>query len=151
MIDVQEARRAKMQKIGYACPAAIVGWRRSRRFENRIIHPYNLVGMDRARPVMATWQVQEAKTRLRELIERANTEGPQTITRHGAERAVVLSIEDYRRWQRTSRTSRHICSAAPRSMIFRLSVSATAAEPSSFDRGGRLSPGYQCHVFSLGG
>jgi antitoxin Phd len=44
---------------------------------------------------MAAWQVQEAKTRLSELIERACTEGPQTITRHGAARAVVLSIEDY--------------------------------------------------------
>jgi antitoxin Phd len=45
---------------------------------------------------MATWQVQEAKTRLSEVIERARTEGPQTITRHGAERAIVISIEDYR-------------------------------------------------------
>ena len=45
---------------------------------------------------MATWQVQDAKTRFSELIERARTEGPQTITRHDAERAVVLSIEDYR-------------------------------------------------------
>jgi prevent-host-death family protein len=45
---------------------------------------------------MATWQVQDAKTRLSEVIERALAEGPQTITRHGAERAVVLSIEDYR-------------------------------------------------------
>jgi antitoxin Phd len=45
---------------------------------------------------VAVWQVQEAKTRLSEVIERARTDGPQTITRHGAERAVVLSIEDYR-------------------------------------------------------
>jgi antitoxin Phd len=45
---------------------------------------------------LATWQVQEAKTRLSEVIKRARTEGPQTITRHGAARAVVLSIEDYR-------------------------------------------------------
>ena len=45
---------------------------------------------------MATWQVQEAKTRFSEMIERARTEGPQTITRHGAARAVVLSVEDYR-------------------------------------------------------
>ena len=45
---------------------------------------------------MATWQVQDAKSRLSEVIERARIEGPQTITRHGAERAVVLSIEDYR-------------------------------------------------------
>jgi prevent-host-death family protein len=45
---------------------------------------------------MMVWQVQEAKTRLSEVIERAHLEGPQTITRHGRERAVVLSIEDYR-------------------------------------------------------
>ena len=45
---------------------------------------------------MRTWQVHEAKIRLAEVIERARTEGPQTITRHGAERAVVISVEDYR-------------------------------------------------------
>ncbi len=45
---------------------------------------------------MAVWQVQEAKTRLSEVIEEANTKGPQFITRHGTERAVILSIADYR-------------------------------------------------------
>jgi prevent-host-death family protein len=45
---------------------------------------------------MMKWQVQEAKTRFSELLDRASTEGPQIVTRHGAERAVVLSIEDYR-------------------------------------------------------
>ncbi len=45
---------------------------------------------------MAMWQVQDAKSRFSELIERARADGPQIITRHGAERAVVLSIEDYR-------------------------------------------------------
>ncbi len=45
---------------------------------------------------MTIWQVQDAKTRFSELIERARTEGPQTITRHGTERAVVLSVEEYR-------------------------------------------------------
>lgn len=45
---------------------------------------------------MARWQVQEAKTRLCEVIENAQSKGPQIITRHGAERAVVLSIDDYR-------------------------------------------------------
>ncbi len=45
---------------------------------------------------MAVWQVQEAKTRLSELIEEANAKGPQIITRHGSERAVVLSIAEYR-------------------------------------------------------
>jgi prevent-host-death family protein len=45
---------------------------------------------------VAVWQVQEAKTKLSELIEEANTKGPQIITRHGSERAVILSIREYR-------------------------------------------------------
>ena len=45
---------------------------------------------------MANWQIQQAKAHFSEIIERARREGPQTITRHGAERAVILSIEDYR-------------------------------------------------------
>ncbi len=44
---------------------------------------------------MTAWQVQDAKSRLSELIERARREGPQTITKHGAPRAVVLSVESY--------------------------------------------------------
>ena len=40
---------------------------------------------------MASWQVQDAKSHFSEVIERAHSEGPQTITRHGTERAVVLS------------------------------------------------------------
>ncbi len=48
---------------------------------------------------MAGWQVHEAKSRFSELIERAQSEGPQVITRHGQDRAVVLSSEAYRRRQ----------------------------------------------------
>ena len=44
---------------------------------------------------MAVWQLQEAKTRLSEVIERAQNEGPQIITRHGAERAVIVSVKEY--------------------------------------------------------
>lgn len=45
---------------------------------------------------MSRWQVQEAKSRLSEVIEGAWKEGPQIITKHGTERAVVLSIDDFR-------------------------------------------------------
>jgi len=45
---------------------------------------------------MAIWQLQDAKTRFSEVIECARRDGPQTITRHGTARAVVLSIEEYR-------------------------------------------------------
>ncbi len=46
---------------------------------------------------MTRWQVQEAKMRFSEVIELAQKKGPQMITRHGDERAVVLSIADYRK------------------------------------------------------
>jgi antitoxin Phd len=48
---------------------------------------------------MTRWPVQDAKTRFSELMERAQSEGPQVITRHGKERAVLLSAEDYRAMQ----------------------------------------------------
>jgi prevent-host-death family protein len=44
---------------------------------------------------MATWQVQQAKTRLSELIADAQAKGPQIITKHGVEVAVVLSLQAY--------------------------------------------------------
>jgi prevent-host-death family protein len=43
------------------------------------------------------WQLQEAKQRFSELVRHARAEGPQVVTKHGEEVAVVVSIEDYRR------------------------------------------------------
>jgi prevent-host-death family protein len=44
---------------------------------------------------MAIWQIQKAKAHFSEVIESAQTDGPQTITKHGRPRAVVLSVEEY--------------------------------------------------------
>lgn len=46
---------------------------------------------------MSGWQVQEAKQRFSELVRRAVSEGPQVVTRHGEEVAVVIDIAEYRR------------------------------------------------------
>jgi len=46
---------------------------------------------------MSKWKVQEAKSRFSELLDKANEDGPQVIARHGKDRAVVLSMEEYRR------------------------------------------------------
>ncbi len=43
------------------------------------------------------WQLQEAKQRFSELVRHARADGPQVVTKHGEEVAVVVSIEDYRR------------------------------------------------------
>jgi prevent-host-death family protein len=43
------------------------------------------------------WQLQEAKQRFSEVVRQAHDDGPQIVTRHGEEVAVVVSIEEYRR------------------------------------------------------
>jgi antitoxin Phd len=43
-----------------------------------------------------TWQLQEAKNRFSEVVERALHNGPQTVTRRGKEAVVVLSAHKYR-------------------------------------------------------
>ncbi len=49
---------------------------------------------------MQTWQLQEAKNRLSEVVDKALHQGPQVITRRGAETAVVLSMDDYTKMRR---------------------------------------------------
>ncbi len=49
---------------------------------------------------MDTWQLQEAKARLSEVIKKAAKEGPQKITVHGEPTAVVISNKEYERLKR---------------------------------------------------
>jgi prevent-host-death family protein len=43
------------------------------------------------------WQIQDAKQRFSEMIRAVTHQGPQVITRHGEEVAVVVDIAEYRR------------------------------------------------------
>jgi prevent-host-death family protein len=44
-----------------------------------------------------SWQLQEAKNRLSEVVGRALSEGPQIISRRGQDVVVVVALEDYAR------------------------------------------------------
>ena len=46
------------------------------------------------------WQIQDAKQRFSEMIRAVMSEGPQVITRHGEDVAVVVDIGEYRRLTR---------------------------------------------------
>lgn len=66
---------------------------------------------------LPTWQLQDAKNRFSELVDAAMEEGPQVVTRHGDEAAVVMGYEQYlvltgRR--RPSKTFTEYLLAAPR-------------------------------------
>lgn len=43
------------------------------------------------------WQLQDAKQRFSELIRAVEKDGPQVVSRHGREVAVVIDIDEYRR------------------------------------------------------
>jgi prevent-host-death family protein len=49
-----------------------------------------------------SWTVAEAKAKFSELIERARSDGPQTITRNGRTAVVVVAAEEWER--KTKRT-----------------------------------------------
>ena len=46
---------------------------------------------------MTPWKLEDAKNRFSELVRRAASEGPQLVTKHGRDAAVVLGVEEYRR------------------------------------------------------
>lgn len=43
------------------------------------------------------WQLQEAKNKFSKLVEKAQYEGPQFVTKHGKESVVILSVEEYQK------------------------------------------------------
>lgn len=60
-----------------------------------------------------TWQLQEAKSRLSELIDEALRSGPQTITRRGKEAVVVVPAEEYRRMRKNAEPLSQFLRRAP--------------------------------------
>lgn len=44
-----------------------------------------------------TWKLQDAKQKFSQMINEAIRSGPQVITKHGTEIAVVLAYEEYRK------------------------------------------------------
>lgn len=54
---------------------------------------------------MHTWPVQDAKARFSEFLEACLAEGPQLVTRRGAEAAVLVPVQQWRRLQAAARPS----------------------------------------------
>ena len=43
------------------------------------------------------WQLQEAKNKFSNLVDKAHQDGPPFVTKHGKESVVILAIEDYQK------------------------------------------------------
>ena len=54
---------------------------------------------------MHRWPVQDAKARFSEFLDACLVEGPQMVTRRGAEAAVLVPVQEWRRMQSAARPS----------------------------------------------
>jgi len=54
---------------------------------------------------MQAWPVQDAKARFSEFLEACLADGPQLVTRRGAEAAVLVPVDEWRRLQAAARPS----------------------------------------------
>ena len=59
------------------------------------------------------WQIQEARERFSELVERALKDGAQTVTRRGKAVAVLVSEEEYCRLRTGGKSLKALLAAAP--------------------------------------
>lgn len=54
---------------------------------------------------MQSWPVQDAKARFSEFLEACMADGPQMVTKRGAEAAVLVPVDEWRRLQAAARPS----------------------------------------------
>lgn len=54
---------------------------------------------------MQIWPVQDAKARFSEFLDACMADGPQMVTRRGAEAAVLVPVDQWRRLQAAARPS----------------------------------------------
>ncbi len=66
-------------------------------------------------PTPGHWQIQDAKQRFSEMIRAVVSDGPQVITRHGEDVAVVVDIGEYRRLTQPSVNLAGILLGGPKS------------------------------------
>jgi prevent-host-death family protein len=59
------------------------------------------------------WTVAQAKAKLSEVIEHAQTHGPQTITRNGRRTAVIVAADEWERKTRRSGSLADFFAASP--------------------------------------
>jgi len=59
------------------------------------------------------WTVAEAKAKLSEVIEKAQSDGPQTITRHGRTAVVVVAADEWEKKNRRKGNLAEFFAASP--------------------------------------
>jgi prevent-host-death family protein len=79
------------------------------------------------------WQVQEAKQHFSELIRALRADGPQFVTKHGEQVAVVLDIAEYRRLRGEEMDFKEFLASAPDLTVLEIDRSAEPARIVEFE------------------
>ena len=66
-----------------------------------------------------TWQLQDAKNKFSNLVNKAQKNGPQIVTKHGKEAVVVLAFEDFKK---LSRSKNSLCKFLKNSPLAKLDL-----------------------------
>ena len=61
-----------------------------------------------------TWGVAEAKAKFSELMEKAQTDGPQYVTKNGRQAVVIVSADDWGAKQKPAKSFVDVLLAGPR-------------------------------------
>ncbi|MDA8160457.1 MAG: type II toxin-antitoxin system Phd/YefM family antitoxin [Desulfobacteraceae bacterium] len=76
------------------------------------------------------WQLQEAKNKFSNLVDKARHDGPQVVTKHGKESVVIIAIEDY---QKLNKPTSDLISFFKKSPLSDLNLDLTRDKSSSRD------------------
>ena len=76
------------------------------------------------------WQLQEAKNKFSNLVDKARHEGPQVVTKHGKESVVIIAIEDY---QKLNKPTSDLISFFKKSPLSDIDLDLTRDKSSSRD------------------
>jgi len=76
---------------------------RRRRLARAVADHYTSQMTSHFKPMLKAWPVQDAKARFSELLATCLREGPQLVTRRGAEAAVLVPVDE---WERLNQAKR---------------------------------------------
>jgi prevent-host-death family protein len=76
------------------------------------------------------WQLQEAKNKFSNLVDKARHDGPQVVTKHGKESVVIIAVEDY---QKLNKPTSDLISFFKKSPLFDINLDLTRDKSSSRD------------------
>ncbi|MBU0675835.1 MAG: type II toxin-antitoxin system Phd/YefM family antitoxin [Proteobacteria bacterium] len=76
------------------------------------------------------WQLQDAKNKFSNLVDKAHHDGPQVVTKHGKESVVIIAIEDY---QKLNKPKSDLVSFFKKSPLSDINLDLTRDKSSSRD------------------